>query len=290
MTILEHAGARIHWEVEGPADAPALLLLHAGVATSAMWNPVWNDLARDHRVVRYDLRGFGRTESTDVEFSNRADAIAVLDAAGVDRATLVGASRGGTIALDVAAEFPDRVRGVVAVGSAASGMPSADATEEELALDAEIEELFDAGDAEAALRREVDLWWVGPRRRPEDVDAAFLAFGYADNLANLPRQGESPRPIPLDPPAWQRLPTLGIPFLFAVGDHDLSTEVANARTLADAVPGADHHVFAGAAHLPSVEQPEEFLRVLRDWLARNDLSTTSTDYSRGTTRSPRTRP
>ena len=109
MPFLEHDGARIHYEVAGPDDAPAILFLHAGVATSAMWDPQFRDLSRDHRVVRYDLRGFGRTESQDVPFSNRSDAIAVLDAAGVDRATLVGASRGGTIALDTAVEFPERV-------------------------------------------------------------------------------------------------------------------------------------------------------------------------------------
>lgn len=271
MTFLDLDGARLHYDVAGPSDAPALLLLHAGVATSAMWDPQWDDLARDHRVIRYDLRGYGRTESDDVAFSNRADAIAVLDAVGVERATLVGASRGGTIAIDTAVEFPHRVIGVAAVGSAASGMPYADGTPEELAIDEEIEALFEAGDAAAALRREVELWWVGPRRRPEDVDPAFLAAGYADNLANLPREGENAQPHPLDPPAWGRLADLGIPFLFAVGDEDLSTEIANARTLADAVPGSEHHVFAGAAHIPNVEKPDEFLRVLRDWLARHGL-------------------
>jgi 3-oxoadipate enol-lactonase len=271
MPFLDHDGARIHYEVAGPDDAPAILLLHAGVATSAMWEPQWRDLLRDHRVIRYDLRGFGRTESQDVPFSNRSDAIAVLDAAGVERATLVGASRGGTIALDTAVEFPDRVAGVMIVGSAASGMPSADGTPEELAIDAEIEALYDAGDAEAALRREVELWWVGPRRTTADVDPAFLAAGYADNLANLPRESESPTPIPLDPPAWGRYATLGIPLLFAVGDEDLSTEIANTRALADAAPGSEHHVFEGAAHIPSAEHPEAFTRRLRDWLTRHGL-------------------
>lgn len=271
MSFLEHDGARIHFDVAGPADAPAILLLHAGVATSAMWEPQWADLARDHRVVRYDLRGFGRTETDDVAFSNRADAVAVLDAVGVDRATLVGASRGGTIALDTAVEFPDRVAGVMTIGSAASGMPFADGTPEELAIDEQIEALYDAGDVEAALRREVELWWVGPRRIPDDVDPAFLATGYADNLANLPRHGEPCTPQPLDPPAWGRYAALDIPLLFTVGDEDLSSEIANTRALADAAPGSEHHVFAGAAHLPSAEHPEEFTRVLRAWLTHHGL-------------------
>jgi pimeloyl-ACP methyl ester carboxylesterase len=271
VTFLDVYGGRIYFEVAGPSGAPALLFLHAGVATSAMWTPQWDDLARDHRMVRYDLRGFGRTESQDVEFSDRADAIAVLDAAGIERATLIGASRGGGIAIDTAVEYPARVGGVVAVGSAASGMPRGASTADEERIDAEIDAFSAAGDPEAALRREVELWWVGPRRLPGDVDPAFLEFAYADNLANLPREGEQARPIRLDPSAWERLPELGIPMLFAVGDEDLAGEVANARTLAEALPDAEHHVFAGAAHIPNVEKPDEFARVLRDFLARHGL-------------------
>jgi pimeloyl-ACP methyl ester carboxylesterase len=103
------------------------------------------------------------------------------------------------------------------------------------------------------------------------VSAEFLALAYASNLANLPREGEESQPVRLDPPAWQRLASLEMPALFAVGDEDLSSAIVNTRVLADTVAGSEHHVFVGAAHIPSAEQPQEFTRVLHDWLRRHDL-------------------
>ncbi len=80
-----------------------MLFVHAGVATRAMWDPQFDDLAADHFVIRYDTRGYGESRGEDEEFADRHDVLAVLDAVGVDRATVIGASRGGRIALDAAA-------------------------------------------------------------------------------------------------------------------------------------------------------------------------------------------
>ena len=102
-------GGRLWTEVAG--SGPGIVLVHAGVADARMWDPQWTGLAAGHRVVRYDTRGFGRTETDDVEFSNRADLVAVMDTAGLASAVLVGSSRGGSIVLDTALEFPGRVAG-----------------------------------------------------------------------------------------------------------------------------------------------------------------------------------
>lgn len=175
MPTLEYDGARIHWEAAGPADAPALLLLHAGIATAAMWDPQWDDLQRDHRVVRYDLRWFGRTRSDDVPYSNRADAIAVLDAAGVDRATFVGASYGGSVAIDAVLEYPDRVSGLVTIGSGPGGFPPVDFTPREEQLIDALDEAEEARDWERLVDLEADFWGAGPTRDPDDLDPAFRA-------------------------------------------------------------------------------------------------------------------
>ena len=86
-----------------------------------MWDPQWGTLVGQHRTARYDTRGYNRTTTEAVPFSNRADVIAVMDAAGIDRAVLVGCSRGGSIALDTALEYPDRVSGLVWVCGGVSG-------------------------------------------------------------------------------------------------------------------------------------------------------------------------
>lgn len=271
MPILETADARIHWEIAGDEGAPALLLLHAGVATSDMWRPQWDDLARDHRVVRYDMRWFGKTRSDDVEYSNRADAVAVLDAAEVDRAVLIGASYGGGVAIDTAVEFPDRVSGLVTIGSGPSGFPHADLTPREASLFEPIDEAEEAGEWERLVDLEADLWGAGPTRDPGDVDAEFLATLRELGRANIPLLDAEPRPRPLTPGAYERLADIAIPTLVVVGEHDISLARAQAQHLAATIPAASLQVIADAAHLPSLERPAELLAVLRAWLAAHGL-------------------
>jgi len=112
---------------EDAGEGPPIVLLHAGVADLRAWDRVVPLLvAAGYRVIRYDARGFGASTTEDVEFSHRADLIAVLDAYGVERAALVGNSRGGMAAIDTAIEYPERVAALVAVaaGIRASSRPT----------------------------------------------------------------------------------------------------------------------------------------------------------------------
>ena len=103
-----------HLSVVDDGDGPPILLLHAGIVDARAWEPLVPHLvAAGYRAIRFDARGYGQSETEDVEFSNRADAVAVLDALGVGRACLVGNSRGGQIAVDTAIEFPGRVAALV---------------------------------------------------------------------------------------------------------------------------------------------------------------------------------
>src|SRR5687768_16351267 len=86
-----------------------------------MWDGQMPAFAQRYRVIRYDTRGFGLTETEDVEFSNRADAAAVLDHVGAEAAHVVGQSRGGMIALDFVLDYPERVRSFVSVASGVGG-------------------------------------------------------------------------------------------------------------------------------------------------------------------------
>jgi 3-oxoadipate enol-lactonase len=108
-------GANLNTVDEG--SGPPIVLLHAGIADLRAWDALVPHLtAAGYRLIRYDQRGFGRTVTKNVAFSNRADCIAVLDALGIGQAVLVGNSRGGQIAIDTAIEFPDRIAALVGVG------------------------------------------------------------------------------------------------------------------------------------------------------------------------------
>src|SRR3990170_2472254 len=133
--FLETNGARIYYEVEG--SGPPVVLIHAGVANLRMWDDQATALRDAYRVIRYDTRGFGETETDAVEFSNRADIAALLDHLGEASAHVVGLSRGGVAGYD----SPD------------------DATEADFA---EPEAAYNAKDWPAISEWETNYWVEGP--------------------------------------------------------------------------------------------------------------------------------
>jgi len=270
MPFLDLTGARLYYETAGESSNPALVLIHAGVASLRMWDPQVDALAEKHFVVRFDTRGYGLTESDDVLFSNRSDLIALLDELGIERATLIGASRGGSIAIDTALEFPSRVARLVAIGSGPSGHPEVELTDREEELFTELDTVEESGDWEKLFRLEAQLWDFGPLRSADDLDPLFVVKAYELNLANLARVEESPVPIPLDPPAYGRLDELTVPTLFAVGSFDIGPAIAQYDYLLATVPGASGLRYTDAAHLPSVEHPERFTDDLLYWLSLKD--------------------
>jgi len=271
MPFLEQTGARIYYETDGSPSAPALLLIHAGIANLRMWDPQVEELATTHFVIRFDTRGYGLTESQDVLFSNRSDAIAVLDEVGVSRATFIGCSRGGSIAIDTALEFPERVAGLVTIASGPSGHPQIELTDREEELFTALDAAEETGDWEQLLRLEAELWDFGPRRTADDLDPAFVRRAYELNLANLVRVDEAPVPIPLDPPAYGRLGDIHVPSLFVVGEHDITPAVVQYEYLLSAVHDAAGIRYPDAAHIPSVEHPERMTADLVMWLESNGL-------------------
>ena len=272
MPTVEVPGARLAYDTAGnPADRP-LVFIHAGVATRDMWDPQFADLAHDHFVVRYDTRGFGESVGDDVPFANRDDLIRVLDAVGLERATLVGCSRGGGIALDTALEHPDRVAGLVTIGSNPSGMDYSvvPSTELERQMEAEMELAEQAQDLEAVVRIEVQYWDLGPERSVDDVSPEFLARAIELNTGAAHWDFNAEHRA-LVPPAVGRLGELAVPALIVVGDYDVTEARAGFDLLVAGIPDAEPLRYPDSAHLPSVEHPERFTADLRAWLAKHAL-------------------
>lgn len=271
MPHLDVPGAALYYETDGHISKPALLLIHAGVATVRMWDGLIPALAADHFVARFDTRGFGATRADDVAFSDRADATALLDHLGVASAVLIGASRGGRIAIDVAVDTPERVTGLVTVGSGPGGFPDTELTDEEDAAFDALDDAYEAKDWHRLARLETELWCFGPARDRASLDPAFVVEAYALNRPNAAHGGQAPVVIRLEPPAYDRLCDIDVPALVTVGEYDLSAAIAQQAYLAEAIPGAEGYIFSDTAHLPSVEHPEEFAEVLTGWLARHAL-------------------
>jgi pimeloyl-ACP methyl ester carboxylesterase len=262
---LETNGARISYEVDG--EGPAVVLIHAGVANLRMWDEQVPALRDDYRVIRYDTRGYGRTETDAVEFSNRADLVALLDHLGEERAHVVGVSRAGSIALDTTLEYPDRVRSLVVVAGGVGGYESPEEAPAETWE--EPEKLWEAKDWGALADWETAYWADGPGQPADRLDPAVRAKVHDWILTNYQAEKEEGKPIVLDPPANSRLGELRAPLLVVLGTLDDAGTSESMRHLAASVPGSRLEVFEGAAHMLNLEQPERFNALLREWLAEH---------------------
>lgn len=270
MPTIEVPGARLAYDVAGDPTHPAVLFVHAGVATRAMWDPQFTELATDHFVIRYDTRGYGESPGADEEFADRHDVIAVLDAVGAERATLIGASRGGRIAIDALLDVPQRFTGLVTVGSTPGGQHDSEVTPREREIIAQMEAASEAGDYEELVRIEVAYWDLGPTREIADVDPAFLARAIELNVGAA-HWGFAGLDQPLEPAAISRLGDIRVPTLVVVGDHDETDSRAGYDLLVGGIAGAEGFRFADSAHLPSVEHPDRFNARLREFFAAHAL-------------------
>jgi pimeloyl-ACP methyl ester carboxylesterase len=197
-------------------------------------------------------------------FSHHEDLHALLDSLDVEQAHLVGCSMGGGAVLDFALEYPQRVRNLILVGSAVGGFtPDFDPPrqwDELVAAD-------EAGDLERISELEVEIWVVGPERSPDDVEAPVRDLVREMNLIALQNEaaelGEEWEP---EPPAADRLPDIQAPTLLIVGDEDQPRVFAAADLLEKELPNVRKVVMHGTAHLPNMEHPEGFNRIVLDFL------------------------
>jgi len=258
---LETNGARINYEVEGSGEPVAFI--HAGVANLRMWDDQAAALRDAYRVIRYDTRGYGATETDAVEFSNRADLAALLDHLGEESAHVVGLSRGGIIALDFALEFPDRVRSLVVAAGGIGGYESAEeAPPETWELP---EKLWEAKDWAALADWETAYWADGPGQATDRVpEIRDRVHGWI--LETYRAEKEEGTPQPLDPPAVGRIAGMRTPLLVILGTLDDPGTSDAMRHLARTVRGARLEVFEGAAHMVNLEQPDRFNALLREFL------------------------
>ena len=264
--FVEVDGGRIYFEVEG--DGHPLLLIHGGLGSLRMWDDQVPAFAEQYRVIRYDTRGFGRTETDDVEFTNRGDAVSVLDHVGAASAFVVGQSRGGVIALDLTIDSPDRVDALVSVAGGVSGYEPELSEGTEAPPWDEMEPLWEAKDWDALAEVETQVWVDGWGQPPDRVDPTLRSLVKDWILANYRAGIAEGKPQPLKPPAAERLAEVSVPTLVLIGQVDEPGSVIAERHLAASVPGAEVVELPGVAHMIHLEEPDRFTELVLGFLER----------------------
>ena len=258
---MEINGALSHYRREG-AGFP-ILMLHAGVADSRMWQPQVDDFAKHFDVIRPDMRGFGDSELPAGSWAPRDDLLGLMDQLRLKPAHLVGCSMGGSLAIDFAIDHPERVSKLVLVGAGVSG---AQQDPRHDGLYAEVMAADERGDMNAVNELEMYLWLDGPHR-PRGYVAQPLRELFLDmNGRNLNADWAKSPIQNLEPPAAKRLDEITAPTLVIFGDADLEPIRETADLLASSIRSARKAAIHDAAHLPNLEHPEEFNRLVLAFL------------------------
>jgi len=254
-------GTELYYEIAG--EGHPLILIHGGAVDSRAWDDQFAVFAQHHKVVRYDLRGAGKSGNRDKPFSNSKDLYALLKFLNIDKTYLLGISRGGGIAYDLALEHPEMVDALILV--------SANLSVHVPAYREMFERATEAGKKSGATAA-AEVWGNDPYQGPmrESARARVIEvltdnmprFRYFDGHVPVEQRSSS------DIPRSQRLVEIRAPTLVISGAHDNIVARENSRNWASGIPDAKLVVFPNAAHLVNIDQVDEFNQLILEFLTR----------------------
>jgi 3-oxoadipate enol-lactonase len=252
-------GTELYFESAGSGEP--VVLIHAYPLDARMWDEQFAAFTTSRRVIRYDVRGFGRSASPSATpFSHADDLRALLEYLGASPAHVVGLSMGGRIGLHYALEYPAAISSLTVAGSALDGHDYSRHWED--AFEAIVETAKQSGVPAAN-----DAWFAHELFAPARENAAVAAAlrRILDDHAGYNWLNESPV-LGLDPPAADRLIEIRCPTLVIVGERDLPDFQTIANTLSREIAGAHRADMRGAGHMCNMEYPAEFNAIVLDFL------------------------
>jgi pimeloyl-ACP methyl ester carboxylesterase len=264
MSFVSNQGARIYWEEHG-AGEPVLMIMGLSY-TLDMWYRLRPAVSARYRTILFDNRGIGRSDTPPGPYLMRQmadDAKAVLDAAGVESAYVMGASMGGMIAQELTLRHPGRVRALLLGCSGPGGLRSKLPHFKRLQVS--------KGGPGSREERE---WALAPmlysdatpkERIAEDIEIRLryppTPAGFLSQFAAIVMWS-----------SYSRLPRINVPTLVIHGDEDRMVPLANGKLLAERIPDSRFHLIRGAGHIITTDQPDvvdrEVLRFLDEQSSR----------------------
>lgn len=253
-------GRSIAFDVSGPSDAPCLMFAHGIALDRSLWSGIRDRLVTEYRVLRYDSRGHGLSTLGHGSFTLddlAADAVAVLDAAGIATAHFVGHSMGGMVGLGLALAHPEHLLSAAICNARGAATPEyRKSWDDRVALVRE-------GGIEAIATSTVTRWFTPQFRasHPETVERMTATV-----LSTAPdaycASAQALKGLDYE----ERLGEVHLPMLFLTGAEDPGAPPAVVRALHDRTPGSRYAEIDGAAHISMVERPESFLAELLGFL------------------------
>ena len=245
-----------------------LLLAHAAFLDCRMFDAVWEPLAEHFHVIRYDMRGFGKSSPVRGPLCRRSDLDRLLTHLDLQQVHLVGCSMSGEIGLDLALEGPQRFKSLTLVGATPSGFQLQGEPPRYLM---EMIGALQSGDIDRASELQIRIWLDSEHREPEQVDPTLRKNTLEMNRISVSQNTffiADTQPLnPLDPPAITRLESVKCPTLVVAGTYDNSEVLRAADEMAERIPNARKALIESTGHVPSFEQPDTFVNLLLDFLS-----------------------
>jgi pimeloyl-ACP methyl ester carboxylesterase len=261
---VEINGGKLYYEIEG--EGPTLVLGHAGFVDSRMWDSQWDTFKQHYRVIRYDLRGYGKSDVATGAVNRRDDLYQLLTALKVERAVMLGCSMSGEIAIDFTLEHLEMVTALIPVSAMPTGFQMQG---EPPPLMMEMIGAAQAGDLDRTSALQVQLW-VDGSRSADQVDPAVRRLASEMNKIAVNNRtfmiADMQAVDPLDPPAVERLDQIRVPTLIIAGAYDHPELVRAAEVMHKAIPHAQKIILQGG-HVPNMDQPAEFNRAVLTFLS-----------------------
>jgi len=267
--MLDVEGGSLAYEEAG--RGLPIVLMHEGIADSRVWDREFSLLAQDHHVVRYDLRGFGRSPSAKGPYSDVRDLKALVDHLQLRRPTLVAPSMSGRIAIDYALAYPDSVSGLLLIAPGISGLQPEMVPEGKAALEVDdrlsqaATKAWSDGDLPVATEHLRTLWCAALKGDALELFRTMVKENAIEVFDSRSEKLEDSKV----PPAATRLSSMKVPTDVLVGDEDNPFSFYIADFVAKNIPGARLTRVPGGDHLLNLSRPDAFDHGLSNLLARS---------------------
>ncbi len=258
-TFLEVDDAKLYYEECG-GGPEAVLLIHDGIAHSAVWDGVWGTFCKEFHTIRYDRRGYGRSTPGTKWYTETDDILALLRHLKIKRTLLVGSSHGGALAIDFTLQRPALVEELVLVGAVVDGYGYSDHF---INRAVQNEKPMEKNDVAGLIAN----WTNDKYVLAADHQAARKKL--SEILTASPQDLTHPDLTRPSPSALPRLHEIRVPTLILVGDADIPDVHAHAGVIETGIPNSRRVVMSDAGHLMYLEKPEEFSRVVIAFLQQN---------------------
>lgn len=260
--FLQTGNAKIYYEEKG--DGVPFIMIHGGFIDRRMWDRQFEYFSKDYRVIRYDARNHGLTESGADNFTNYDDLNAIMENLKIDKAVVMGLSMGGLITVDFALAHPEKVIALIPVSTGLSGFDKKDETWKE--FDRNIRSEFEKNNVEGAVDCMLKAWTDGPGRTPEQVDPKVREKVRMMLKSTFDKPDTMRIPGKLSPPANGRLSEIKAPVLTIYGNLDMQGIIDIAGRIESEISGSRKVEIKGAAHMVNMEYPDEFNETVRLFL------------------------